>query len=188
MGVLGINGSPRVNGNTQILLRHTLKAMEEEDIDSEIIELRKLDVRPCTACNVCLKEERCAIDDDLWPIYLKMKEVEAIIFATPVYFGSATPEMKAFMDRTGYIAYWNGRPFWRKVGGTLVVAERNGQNFTLAQLNFWFYQMGCFVPGSTGPTIAFGWDRGDVEKDKEGLDVAWNFGKNAAFLVKKLRD
>ena len=91
------------------------------------------------------------------------------------------------MDRAGYVAYWNGRVFERKVGGPLVVARRAGQNFTLAQLAYWFYIMGCFVPGSTYWNIAFGEEKGDVEKDEEGLKTAWNFGKNVAFLVKKLK-
>jgi hypothetical protein len=47
--------------------------------------------------------------------------------------------------------------------------------------------MGCFIPGSTGWNIAFGLEKGDVKKDTQGLETVWNFGKNAAFLVKKLR-
>ena len=187
MKAIAIVGSPRKNGNTEILARHTLKAIEEEGVDTELIRLADLDIKPCTACDVCKKEETCPIEDDLWPIYTKMKQADAIILASPVQFGSATAQMKALMDRAGYIAYWNGRVFERKVGGPLVVARRAGQNFTLAQLAYWFYIMGCFVPGSTYWNIAFGDWKGDVEKDEEGLKTAWNFGKNVAFLVKKLK-
>jgi multimeric flavodoxin WrbA len=184
---IAIVGSPRKKGNTEILARHTLKAIEEEGFDTELIRLADLDIKPCTACMVCKKEERCPIDDDLFPIYIKMKEADAIILASPVYFGSATAQIKALMDRTGYIAYWNGRVFKEKVGGPLVVARRAGQNFTLSQLAYWFYSMGCFVPSSTYWNIAFGHGKGEVEKDEEGLKTAWNFGKNVAFLVKKLK-
>jgi multimeric flavodoxin WrbA len=185
---LAIVGSPRKGGNTEILTRHTLKAIEEEGLETELISLADLDIKPCTACKVCEKEESCPIDDDFWPIYIKMKEADAIILASPVYFGSATPLIKALMDRAGYIAHWSGRRvFERKVGGPLVVARRAGQNFTLAQLAYWFYIMGCFVPGSTYWNIAFGEEKGEVEKDEEGLKTAWNFGKNVAFLVKKLK-
>jgi len=117
------------------------------------------------------------IDDDLFPIYTKMKEAEAIILATPVYFGSATALLKALMDRAGYLAYNNGRVFDGKVGGPLVVARRAGQNFTLAQLMYWFHIQGFFMPGSTYWNIAFGQKRGDVVSDKEGFTTAWNFGK-----------
>ena len=187
MKAIAIVGSPRKEGNTEILARHTLKAIEEEGLDTELISLANLDIKPCTACMVCKKEESCPIDDDFWPIYVKMKQADAIILASPVHFGSATPSIKAVMDRAGYIAYWNGRVFEGKVGGPLVVARRAGQNFTLAQLAYWFYIMGCFVPGSTYWNMAFGDKKGEVEQDEEGLKTAWNFGKNVAFLVKKLK-
>jgi multimeric flavodoxin WrbA len=187
MKAIAIVGSPRKNGNTEILAKHTLKAIKEEGLDTELIRLANLDIKGCNACDVCKKEERCPIDDDLWPIYTKMKEVDAILFASPVYFSSATPEIQAILDRTGYIAMWNGRVFEGKVGGPLVVAEREGQNFVIAQMAYWFYYMGCFVPGSTGWNNAFGAEKGDVKSDEEGLKIAWNFGKNVAFLVKKLK-
>jgi len=91
------------------------------------------------------------------------------------------------MDRAGYYTIWNGRVFQGKVGGPLVVGEREGQNFTIAQLAFWFYYMGCIVPGSTGWNMAFGSEKGDVEKDEQGLKTVREFGKNVAFLVKKLK-
>jgi len=183
---IGIVGSPRKGGNTEILTNHTLKAIAEEGLDTELIRLADLDIRPCNACMVCKTEERCPIDDDLSPIYTKMKEAEAIILASPVYFGSATALLKALMDRAGYIALNNGRLFAGKVGGPLVVARRAGQNFTLAQLMYWFHIGGFFMPGSTYWNVAFGREKGEVENDEEGLATAWNFGKNVALLVKKL--
>ena len=186
MKAIGIVGSPRKGGNTEILTQHTLKAIEEEGLDTELIRLAGLDIRPCNACMVCLDEERCPIDDDLFPIYTNMKGAEAIILASPVYFGSATALLKAFMERTGYIARNNGQSFTGKVGGPLVVARRAGQNFTLAELMFWFHIQGFFMPGSTYWNIAFGRNKGEVENDEEGLATAWRFGKNTALLVKKL--
>jgi len=184
---IAIVGSPRQNGNTEILTKHTLKAVEEEGLDTELISLADLEIKPCTACMVCKNEESCPIDDDLWPIYTKMKEADAIILASPVYFGSATAQIKALMERAGYVAYWNGRPFDGKVGGPLVVARRASQNFTAAQLTYWFHILGFFMPGSTYWNVAFGREKGEVEQDEEGMRTAWNFGKNIAFLVKKLK-
>ncbi|MFC2063114.1 flavodoxin family protein [Chloroflexota bacterium] len=188
MSTLAIVGSPRKNGNTEILTKHTLKAIQDEGLDTELVSLYEYEIKGCTACDLCKKEERCPIKDDLFPIYNKMKQADAIIFASPVYFGSVTPEIKAVMDRAGYIAVNNGRPFERKVGGPLVVAERGGHNFTIAQIAYWFYYQGCIIPGSTDWNMAFGSKKGEVMKDKVGLETAWNFGKNVAFLVKKLKD
>jgi len=182
---VGVVGSPRINGNTEILTEHTLKAIAEEGLDTELITLAGLDIQPCNACMVCLKEERCSIEDDLFPLYAKIKEAEAIILASPVYFGSATALLKAFMDRAGYIGL-RRRAFAGKVGGPLVVARRAGQNFTFAQIMYWFHILGFFMPGSTYWNIAFGREKGEVSGDEEGLRTAWNFGKNVALLAKKL--
>ena len=187
MKAIGIVGSPRKNGNTEILTRHTLKAIAEEGLDTELIRLAGRDIRPCDACMACRKGERCPIDDDLLPIYTKMKEADAVILASPVYFGSATALLKALMERAGYISYLNGRTFAGKVGGPLVVGRRAGQNFTFAQIMYWFHVLGFFMPGSTYWNVAFGREKGEVEEDEEGLRTAWNFGKNIALLVKKLK-
>jgi len=187
MKAIAITGSPRKNGNTEILAKYTLDAIKAEGLATELISLAGLDIQPCIACSVCSEEERCPIEDDLLPIYQKMKEADAIILASPVYFGSATSQIKSLMDRTGTIAKRNNNPFEGKVGGALVVARRAGQNFTFAQLNYWFQILGLYVPGSTYWNIAFGNQKGEVEQDEEGLKTAYNFGKNIAFLVKKVR-
>jgi len=186
MKVIGIVGSPRVNGNTEILTAHTLKAISEEGLDTELIRLAGLDIKPCDACMVCKDEERCPIEDDLFPIYQKMKASDGIILASPVYFGSATAQIKALIDRVGYMSGPHGRPFAGKVGGALAVARRAGKNFTFAQLTYWFQILGFFIPGSTYWNVAIGREKGTVEDDEEGLRTAWNFGKNVAFLIKKL--
>jgi len=187
MKVIGIIGSLRKNGNTEMLTAHTLKAIAEEGLDTEIVQLAGLDIKPCNACMVCKKERRCSIEDDLWPVYEKMKQADGIILASPVYFSSATAAIKALMERTGYIALSDGRPFTGKVGGPLVVARRAGMNFTLAELTFWFQVLGFVIPGSTYWNIAFGREKGEVLNDEEGMRTAWNFGKNIAATLQKLR-
>ena len=187
MKAVGIVGSARKNGNTEILTRHTLKAIAEEGMDTELIRLADLDIRPCDGCMVCRDEERCPIDDDLVPLYTRIKkEADIVILSSPVYFGSATALLKAFMERAGGLA----RPrksFARKVGGPLVVARRAGKNFTFAQIMYWFHILDFFMPGSSYWNVAYGREKREVEMDEEGLTTAWNFGKNAAFLAKKLK-
>ncbi len=186
MKVLGIVGSPRKKGNSEMLTAHTLKAIAEEGLDTDLIPLAGLDIRPCNACMVCREEERCPIEDDFPPVYLKMKEADGIILASPVYYGSATALIKAFIERAGFISRHNGEPFRGKVGGSLVAGRRAGHNFTLAQLNFWFQILGLVVPGSSYWNMAFGFEKGEVSKDEEGMRTAWNFGKNIAWVVKRL--
>jgi multimeric flavodoxin WrbA len=186
MKVISIVGSPRKNGNTELLAKHTLESISAEGLDTELIRLAGLEIKPCTACMACKKQEHCSIEDDMFPIYLRMKEADGIILASPVHYGSATALIKALMERVGYIARWNGEPFHGKVGGPLVVARRSGQNFTIAQLTLWFQILGFYIPGSTYWNMAIGREKGEVKQDAEGLETAWNFGKNMAFLIKKL--
>ncbi|HJX03293.1 MAG TPA: flavodoxin family protein [Dehalococcoidia bacterium] len=188
MKVIAIVGSPRKNGNTEILSAHTLKAIAEEGLDTEIVRLAGLEIKPCTACMACAKEGKCPIEDDFYPVYLKMKEADGIILASPVYYGSATALIKALMERAGYLSRHDGQPFRGKVGGPLAVARRAGHNFTIAQLTFWYQILGMVVPGSTYWNVATGREKGEVTGDEEGMQTAWNFGKNLAWVLKKLKN
>jgi len=183
---IGIVGSPRKNGNTEILTGHCLKAIAEEGLETELIRLADCDIRLCNGCLVCREGKPCPIDDDVLPIYEKMNEADAIILASPVYFSAATSLIKALIERTGCMSYLK-KPFAGKVGGPLVVARRAGETSTFAELMYWFHIMGMIMPGSTYWNVAFGLKRGEVRNDKEGMDTAWNFGKNVAYVVKKLK-
>ncbi|MBP1706651.1 MAG: Iron-sulfur flavoprotein [Chloroflexi bacterium] len=186
MNIVAIVGSPRKNGNTEQLASYTLKSIAEEGMDTEIISLAGKEIKPCNACMSCKETGQCSIEDDLPPIYQKMKTADGIILASPVYYGSCTALLKALMERTGHTSRFDGNPFQGKVGGPLVVARRAGQNFTVSQINFWFYILGMVVPGSTYWNIAFGREKDEVMQDEEALKTAWNFGKNLALVLKKL--
>ena len=186
MKVLGISGSPRKDGNTEIMMGHALKAAAEEGLETELVRLADLDIGRCNSCDLCRQEERCSLDDDLFPLYLRMKDAQAMILASPVYFGSATALMKSFIERAGIIALRNGQLFAGKAGGAIVVARRAGHNFTLAEMTLWFQILGMVVPGSTYWNIGFGRKPGDVAADEEGMKTAWQFGKNIAWLARKL--
>ena len=184
MKALGIAGSPREGGNSVIITNHALKAMAEEGVETELLSLAGLTIFPCTACGACEKEERCPIEDDLMPIYEKMKAADAIILTTPVYFGSATALVKGLMERTGWVLRNSGRTFKGKVGGPLVVARRGGLTFTLAQMNYWFQTLEFYMTGVSHWNIAVGRAKGEVANDKEGMDAAWKLGKSLTDLMK----
>ena len=177
-----------MNGNTERFLAEALRAAEGEGMNTEMIRLAGKRVTPCDGCLSCRETKECRIKDDVGPIFEKMVQADGIILASPVYFGSATPEIMALVHRVGYLSGSRGRVFENKVGGAMVVARRAGQNFTLAQLLFFFLQQGMIVPGSTYWNIAFGREKGEVEKDEEGLKTAKNFGKKMAWLIKRIRD
>lgn len=187
MKVLAISGSPRPQGNTCLLLKEALKSLEEQGIQAEYLSLHDKKISPCLACYKCAKDKnRCAQEDDFMPVYEAMAAADGIIVGSPVYFGSATPDLMALLDRAGFVARMGDNPFQRKVGTPIVVARRAGVNFTYAQLQFWFCITGMFTPGSSYWPIAYGLNPGDAANDAEGLKTVKDLAANMAWLMKKL--
>ncbi len=186
MRAVAFVGSPRVEGNTELLTNMVLEIMAAGGVETELVRLAGREILPCIACGGCTLEEACPLDDGLLPLYHKAKAADAIILASPVYFSSVSGKMKAFMDRVGYISYENGYTLKRKVGGPLAVAGRNGGNFTNSQLLLWFMILGMVVPGSTDWNCAFGNEIGEVWDDREGVNNIRVFAENLVWLMKKL--
>jgi multimeric flavodoxin WrbA len=188
--VVAFNGSPRKDGNTAILLRRVLKILEEEGIETELIQLAGETIHGCTACRVCYdtKNERCVIEDDKINDYVqKMKAADGIILGSPTYFSMMTPEMKALIDRTGYVARANEHLFKRKVGAAVVAVRRAGGIPTFDAINHYFLISQMIVPGSSYWNVGFGNKRGEVETDEEGMKTMEDLGRNMAWLIKKLK-
>ena len=186
--ILAISGSPRKGGNTDTLLRIALDVLENHGIETDFISLSGKKILTCTACMACKLKPRCVLEDDFDHIFRAMVDSDGFIIGSPVYFGSASAEITALLDRAGYIARHNGHLFNRKIGGPVSVARRAGQNFTLAQVLMWFMINGMIVPGSTYWNIAFGKEKGDVMKDEEGIQTVRTFAENVAWLLKKIKN
>lgn len=187
MKVLAISGSPRPQGNTRFLLHEALRILEQQGIETEYISLHDKEILPCKACLKSAEDKnRCAQEDDFLPIYRAMTQADGLIVGSPVYFGSATPNLMALLDRAGYVARQGDNLFFRKAGTPMVVARRAGVNFTYAQLLFFFSIMGMIVPGSSYWPIAYGLKPGEVAQDEEGLKTIVNLAENLAWLLKKL--
>jgi multimeric flavodoxin WrbA len=186
---IAICGSPRVEGNTELLLKICLERFATAGLDTELVRLAEKEVVPCKGCGTCGKrlDRRCSTDsDDFHEVFDKMLEADIIVVGSPVYFGSATPQMMALLDRAGYVARKNGNLLSRKLGGPVVVARRAGQNFTYAQLIYWFMINDMIVTGSSYWNIAFGAARGEVNEDREGLETVSHFADNLAWLAGKV--
>jgi len=189
MRALAISGSPRAEGNTELMLGKVLGVLRREGIEAELVSVSDKFVKPCVACGACAKnkDRACAIkDDDFHELLERMLAADIIVVGSPVYFGSATPQLMALLDRAGYVSRQNGNLFSRKIGGAIVVARRAGQNFTLAQLLYWFLINDMIVPGSSYWNIAFGAAKGQAEQDAEGVQTVTRFAENVAWLAKKV--
>jgi multimeric flavodoxin WrbA len=189
MKVLGISGSPRSGGNTEQLIQLGLRELAAEGIETEFVSLADRTILPCTACGGCddVDPPRCTLNDaDFEGMIERFMRADGILVGSPVYFGSATPQIMSVLDRVGYVSVKNGRFLRRKVGAAIAVARRAGQNFTFAQLNYFFLINEMIVPGSTYWNIAFGRAIGEVAQDEEGLRTVKNLAQNMAFVLRKL--
>jgi multimeric flavodoxin WrbA len=191
MKALGISGSPRPNGNTDLLVRTALDRLAGEGVETEFLSLADRPVKPCRGCEGCATADgiRCVQEDPAFDgVIERFIEADGILIGSPVYFGSATPQTMALLDRVGYVARKNDNFLRRKVGAAIVVARRAGQNFTFAQLNYFFLINEMVVPGSTYWNIAFGRKKGEVADDREGMDTVKTLATNMAWLLGKLAD
>ena len=189
MKVLGINGSARKNGNTALMIRKVFEVLEEEGIETELIQLAGNVIKGCKACGMCSvnKDGKCVIDDDMLnDIVRMMKESDGIILGSPVYFANITPEMKALIDRSGRVVKVNGYQLKGTVGASVVAVRRAGALPAFQAMNCFFLVEQMIVPGSTYWNLAIGKDIGEVEDDDEGMDTMVNLGRNMADLLLKL--
>ncbi|HSV49749.1 MAG TPA: flavodoxin family protein [Candidatus Acidoferrales bacterium] len=190
MKVVAFNGSPRADGNTAILIRRALKELETEGIETEFIQLGGHQIHGCMACGTCrkLKNKQCKIVNDNINLYIqKMAEADGIILGSPTYFSMMTPELKALIDRAGYVAMGNDYMFKRKVGAAVVAVRRAGAMPTFDAINHFFLISQMIIPGSSYWNIGIGRAKGDVNNDEEGLDTMTTLGKNMAWLLKQLK-
>jgi len=188
--VIAFNGSARKDGNTAILLKRVLQVLEAEGIETELIQLAGEQIRGCHAWRTCYttKNNRCVIEDDNVNAYIQnMLKADGIILGSPVYFSMMTPELKALIDRAGYVAHANSDIFKRKVGAAVVAVRRAGAIPTFDAINRFFLISQMIVPGSSYWNIGVGRHKGDVEGDEEGMETMDNLGKNMAWLLKKLK-
>ena len=102
MLILGLQGSPRKKGNTDYLLKAFMNEAENSGVKTHIVEVAKKNISPCRGCGFCEKHGKCVIDDDdmAMEIYSLLWRADAIVVATPIFFYSATAQLKALIDRS----------------------------------------------------------------------------------------
>lgn len=189
MKVVAFNGSPRQNGNTAESLKLVLGELEKKGIETELVQLGGQKVFGCLACGMCAKnkDKRCARKDDEMNKFIeKAAEADGILIGSPTYFSNVSPEVKAFIDRCGYVNIANDRSLLRgKVGAAVVSVRRAGSNFVYSAINFFFGISEMTIPGSTYWNMTLSRDIGDLQKDEEGIQTFKTLGKNMASLLKK---
>ena len=188
MKVVAFNGSAREDGNTAILIKQVFRELEKEGIKTELVQLAGEKIGGCIACYKCIsaKNKRCAVTDDIVNECIeKMEKAEGIILGSPTYFADCTAQMKALIDRAGFVAKANSEMFKRKIGAAVVSVRRAGAIHAFDTINHFFTIGQMILVGSSYWNIGIGREIGDVEKDEEGLLTMSTLGRNMAWLLKK---
>ncbi len=97
--MLGIAGSPRRGGNTDLLLAEVMKGAASRGAEVNTIVLNDLKVTPCQHCDACLETGRCKVEDDMQMVYRELEDADRIVLASPIQFMGVTAQMKAMIDR-----------------------------------------------------------------------------------------
>lgn len=184
MKVLLINGSPRKAGNTHLALSEVANELEKAGIEAEIMQLGTHPVRSCIVCNTCKNkaDNRCTFDDDLCNrVSEKMRECDALIVGSPVYYGQPNGGVLALIQRALYSAgsYFTGKP-----AAGVAVCRRGGGTAALQTLLMPFQILNMPIVTSQYWNIVYGRDAGEATLDAEGMQTMRSLARNMAALLK----
>ncbi len=194
--VVGIGGSPRKGGNSDILLKHLLKGARDDGVVTEEIQLRDYQFQPCIGCERCRKDKRCTgLQDGMQLIYPKIREAGGLALVSPIHTYNMTALMKSFIDRL-YCFYdfgderpghWSsqlaeqGRKAIIVVVGEQASREAGGMDLTLETMRRSIEALGHEVIGELPVLGIFG--KGKVREYPQILEQAKALGRQLAFLV-----
>ena len=188
MRVLGIMGSPRMKGNTDLLLDAALDGAREQGAEVEKILVDKLDIAPCREYYGCERDGNCVIRDDMDAIYPKLLESDAVIVASPMFFYGLSSQVKALIDRSQ--ALWARRytlkqepPDGGRKGAFIAVGATKGRELftgSILTVKYFFEAIGVDYAGEL---LVRGVDkRGEIKQHPSALTDARELGKR---LVQK---
>jgi multimeric flavodoxin WrbA len=186
MKVLGLFGSPRKGGNTEILLEEALKGAEAGGAEIERLHLTDLKITPCTECHGCDSTGDCVILDDMQKIYPRLLEADIIILASPIFFYGVTAWAKGLIDRSQ--AIWAkkylvndpsmGKRGKRKKGFFISVGATKGQKVFDGAILTVKYFFDALNAEYTGELLCRGVDgKGEILKHPEALKQAREAGR-----------
>jgi multimeric flavodoxin WrbA len=179
--ILGIVGSPRRNGNTDILVNKILEGARSASAVTDIIHLDEMEIMQCDGCHRCWGEGNCRWKDDMLSIYEKIAGCDVLVLGTPIYWFGPSAMMKACLDRFVYFNSPHTRPM---VKGKVVILAIPFEDTDLGtadplvamfERSLEYLEMDLFamllVPGVTR--------RGEVKERQEQMDLAFEVGRDS---------
>ncbi len=189
MRVLGINGSPRRDGNTGVMVGWVLDELTKLGVETEMFHLAGKPLRGCIDCRRCFvnKDQRCNMRGDaLNSIIERMMGADAMVIGAPTYFANVNAEVKALIERVGMVAAANDHMFKRKVGAAVVSARRGGAIDTFNAINHLYLHAEMIVPGSSYWNMGFAPKGRDIEDDAEAERTMRTLGQNMFWVLEKI--
>ncbi len=181
--VLILNGSPKSNGNTAFALNEMISVFNDNDIETELIQVGNEMVGGCKGCGYCYKNDKCIQDDIVNVIAEKFEKADALIVGSPVYYASANGVLDIILSRLFYSTNYDKT---MKVGAAVCVCRRSGITATTDQLNKYFTISGMAVASSCYWNGIHGAKPGEAAEDAEGIRTMRTLAKNVVFLMKSI--
>lgn len=164
--------------------------LEKQGFETEHLQIYDEAMTPCNSCLSCRLrgDGRCINEDDRFNDYLdSLYEADAIVLASPVYYGSVTAQMKILMERAGLCSRYAGNRLSRKVGAALVVQGRKGGLFTHSELVNFMLESQMIVCPSSGTAVLTASGPKDLEDDEENIRLIKDLAKELAWLLGRLK-
>jgi multimeric flavodoxin WrbA len=180
--IAGIVGSPRRDGNTEIIMGEILSECRKAGASTELLRLADFNLNPCKGCRECYETKQCVIKDDVEVLFNRMASVDGFIVGSPVYFFNVSAQTKTFIDRIGYLNNARDRqPFRNKIGGAVVVAGRQGSTSAISEILLFLSHARIIVAAPFVTALAS--QKGDVARDSRGMEQARELANSAVQLA-----
>ena len=181
--VLLLNGSPRQNGNTAVVLAEMEKIFRKNGIETTTISIGTDEIRGCIACGGCGKTGKCVFDDAVNRAAAIFEQCAGLVVGSPVYYASPNGSLVSFLDRLFFSSHFDKT---MKVGASIAVARRGGCSATFDVLNKYFTISGMPVASSQYWNSVHGRLPGEAVQDGEGMQTVRALAENMSFLMKSI--
>jgi len=182
--ILVVMGSPRKKGNSTTLAQNVIAGAKSNGADVESYCLHEMNIKPCDACEECLRDSvrKCIIDDDMQELYPKLQQADALVIASPIYYCTITAQTKLFIDR--WYAFGEGKDnalYGTKIGLILTYADddpfASGAVNALRTFQDIFNYLGSHIVSMVYGTAS---EAGEIKANRELMEKAYKMGQQLA--------
>ena len=183
--IIIVKGSPRKNGNSAILAEQVAAGAEAVGAEVESFYLHGLDIQPCDACDACqgVADLDCVIEDDMQILYPKLREADAVVYASPIYWFTVSAQMKLFMDRCYGLGGDSDEIEYHALAGKrigIVLTYGGDDPFDSGAVNAirTFQDMFNYIPAEiVGIVYGCALDAGEIRQNQEVMKEAYELGR-----------